>query len=352
MLRKVCCALTIGFVSASVALTLWAGGPPRLYAQGPIQVRPEDISTPTPYAPASLLPTPTPGAAPVAGASRGDEQAIPATYVVKPGDTVLSVAVEIGIDLDEMHCVVSPDFQWSEPLVVGDLLDIPELGFICHTVEAGESVETIAAAYGVAPAAITQIAWNQLAEGQAGRTRLAAGTHLRIPPPVMGTDQGGILGQLLERPVGSSPLTLAAVGGVAARPPEVAVPSNWPYGSGYFEWPVTGWLSQGYRQDHRALDIASPVGTFVTAADRGVVIRAGWNNQGYGQFVVIDHNIDYVTLYAHLEQILVKEGQIVGKGEILGTVGSTGNSTGPHLHFEIRDFGRRVNPLELLLAAH
>jgi hypothetical protein len=80
----------------------------------------------------------------------------------------------------------------------------------------------------------------------------------------------------------------------------------------------------------------------------GVVIRAGWNNQGYGNFVVIDHNIDYITLYAHLHQIYVEEGQVVAQGDLLGTVGSTGNSTGPHLHFEIRDFGRRTNPLELL----
>ena len=72
----------------------------------------------------------------------------------------------------------------------------------------------------------------------------------------------------------------------------------------------------------------------------------GWNDQGYGQFVIIDHNIDYLTLYAHLEQIFVTEAQIVGQGQLLGLVGSTGNSTGPHLHFEIRDFGQRVNPLE------
>jgi murein DD-endopeptidase MepM/ murein hydrolase activator NlpD len=89
--------------------------------------------------------------------------------------------------------------------------------------------------------------------------------------------------------------------------------------------------------------------TFVAASDRGVVIRAGWNEQGYGNFVVIDHNIDYITLYAHLTEVLVKEGDIVAQGQIIGTIGSTGNSTGPHLHFEIRDFGRRINPLDLLM---
>ena len=114
-------------------------------------------------------------------------------------------------------------------------------------------------------------------------------------------------------------------------------------------WPVYGWMSQGYRGDHRAIDIAAVGGTFVTAADRGVVIRSGWNDQGYGTFVVIDHNIDYITLYAHMQDIYVKEGDVVAQGQIIGTIGSTGNSTGPHLHFEIRDFGRLANPLDLLI---
>jgi murein DD-endopeptidase MepM/ murein hydrolase activator NlpD len=78
------------------------------------------------------------------------------------------------------------------------------------------------------------------------------------------------------------------------------------------------------------------------------VLRAGWNNQGYGYFVILDHQIDYLTLYAHLDRVLVSEGEVVGKGQVIGTVGTTGNSTGPHLHFEIRDFGRLINPLEIL----
>jgi murein DD-endopeptidase MepM/ murein hydrolase activator NlpD len=127
------------------------------------------------------------------------------------------------------------------------------------------------------------------------------------------------------------------------------VPKDWPYGSGNFTWPVYGWISQGYREDHRAIDIAAPAGTFVTASDRGVIIRAGWNDQGYGNFIVIDHKIDYLTLYAHLSEIFVKVGDIVGQGQVIGAVGSTGNSTGPHLHFEIRDFGQRINPLDLLV---
>jgi murein DD-endopeptidase MepM/ murein hydrolase activator NlpD len=139
------------------------------------------------------------------------------------------------------------------------------------------------------------------------------------------------------------------VGGPGPAPDSVPVPDDWPYGTGHFTWPVSGWLSQGYRNDHRAVDIAAPAGSFVTAADRGVVIRAGWNDQGYGLFIIIDHNIDYVSLYSHLSEVFVEEGDIVRAGQVIGTVGSTGNSTGPHLHFEIRDFGRRANPLDLLI---
>ncbi len=64
--------------------------------------------------------------------------------------------------------------------------------------------------------------------------------------------------------------------------------------------------------------------------------------------MIVDHNIDYVTVYAHLGEVLVEAGDIVGQGQIIGRVGSTGNSTGPHLHFEIRDFGRHVDPIEKL----
>ncbi len=159
----------------------------------------------------------------------------------------------------------------------------------------------------------------------------------------------GLLTYMLERPIVEPPILALARGGPVRAESELLIPEDWPYGTGDFEWPSPGWLTQAYRNDHRAVDIAAPLGTVVTAADRGVVIRSGWNNQGYGMFVIIDHNIDYVTLYSHLDEIFVAEGQVVAKGDPLGTVGSTGNSTGPHLHFEVRDFGSRINPLEVLV---
>lgn len=304
-------------------------------------------------------------------------------YVVKAGDTLWSVALEIGLDLASMPCAVAPDFAPDQPLVIGDPVELLPSDQWCHTVAPGETLATIGARYGATPAQIYAVPWNQLQATPLPAVQVTPGRHLRVPLKSLlarstGAHDGGegmpvddsssFLTWMLQQPVDTSPFAVLAVGGPfaehiqqtrqltdrAVRVVDQAgaatgpLPANWPYGSGVFTWPLAGWLTQGYRYDHRALDIAAPSGTLVTAADRGVVRRAGWNNQGYGLFVIIDHNIDYVTLYAHLSDVLVEEGQVVAQGELIGKVGSTGNSTGPHLHFEIRDFGRLTNPLELL----
>lgn len=301
-------------------------------------------------------------------------------YVVQPGDTLLSIALETGVDVSMLPCAVSPDFQPSQPLVIGNLLDIPGPDVLCHHTAMGETLATVAAQYGVTSAMLSSHSWNALStvpadhEFPAGRNIqiplvALAGDHLPAPAnaPLSPTTENdsSFLAWMLEQSIDTSPFLALAVGGpfadhnrlqgktqnraiIPASQPG-AVPENWPYGSGDFTWPLSGWLTQGYRFDHRALDIAAPYGTIVTAADRGVVVRAGWNQQGYGLFVIIDHNIDYITLYAHLSEISVQEGDVIAPGDPIGKVGSTGNSTGPHLHFEIRDFGRLINPLELLV---
>lgn len=260
-------------------------------------------------------------------------------YTVKEDDTLLSVALELGVDLADMSCLLAPDFSWDQPLVIGDVLVVPATPFTCHKVAIGESLADIAGMYGVTVDTLRGEAWNQLA----GEPR--PGQNLRIPLtlPTNEPAQAVPITQewSLEAPTASEPMA-------PAPPTALPLPDDWPYGSGNFAWPVYGWLTQGYHVGHRAIDVAAPLGTAVTAADRGVVIRAGWSTVGYGQFVIIDHQIDYITLYAHLSEILVEEGQVVKQGDLLGRVGSTGNSTGPHLHFEIRDFGRRVDPLTLL----
>lgn len=335
-------------------------------AQAPV-ITPSDISTPTPTP--LMLPTPTqplttqPPADPASPSSHLAARSIhaldaaPITYTVQPGDTLFTVALEMGLDLDDAPCAVRADFTVDQPLVIGDVLSAPPANVVCHEVQSGETVESIAATYFVDAGQIRALAWNRLT-GDPDRP-LTAYTHLRVPltalapgQPASNPDLSFLL-TMLNMPVNTSPFVVFAQKSAARTPESVTVgpvPADWPYGSGRFTWPVYGWLSQNYRFDHRAVDIAAPQGTPVTASDRGVVLRAGWNNQGYGRFVIIDHKIDYVTLYAHLDRVLVKEGEIVGQGQVIGTVGSTGNSTGPHLHFEIRDFGRLTNPLELLTA--
>lgn len=292
------------------------------------------------------------------------------TYTVQDGDTLLKVALEVGVDLEEAYCLLYPSFTWDQPLVIGDQLAVPDPGTICHEIEAGDTIVSIAEEYQRLPQEILDEPWNELSEHLDGQRPLTVGHHLRIP--ASGADSTGEqVGQSTAYAEGVLPLILnqglnadidrvvavgkvfsqgeAPVVGGTGRPVESPVPSDWIYGSGRFSWPIYGWLTQGFRADHRAVDVAAPAGTVVTAADRGVVIRAGWNNQGYGRFVIVDHNIDYITLYAHLSEILVEEGEIVAAGQVLGRVGSTGNSTGPHLHFEIRDFGQRADPLKLLM---
>lgn len=122
--------------------------------------------------------------------------------------------------------------------------------------------------------------------------------------------------------------------------------------SGYI-WPADGIFTSGFGwrwgRMHQGIDIAAPTGTPVWAASSGVVIYAAWNSGGYGNLVEIRHADGTITRYAHLNTIYVQEGQQVGQSQVVGTIGSTGFSTGPHLHFEIRPSGgSAVNPMAYL----
>jgi murein DD-endopeptidase MepM/ murein hydrolase activator NlpD len=124
-------------------------------------------------------------------------------------------------------------------------------------------------------------------------------------------------------------------------------------GPGSFSWPVTGTITSpfGWRSNpfggapefHQGLDIAAPTGTTVTAAAGGTVLMAQWYG-GYGNYILIDHGGGYSTGYGHLSAIYVSANQTVARGQAIGAVGSTGQSTGPHLHFEIRINGKPVDP--------
>jgi LysM repeat protein len=251
------------------------------------------------------------------------------SYQVKSGDTLWSLALDTGRDLDTMSCTTTPTGDDAEKLIPGRTITVPALGDLCYTVTPGDTLASIAARHGLSVQEIVDVAWN----------------GFRSPPYAVRPRQRVLLpgARTDARPRPERRSVSYATDSWAQT-----LWKDWPYGDGKFIWPVTGWISQGSRPGHRALDIATPIGTPVKAADRGKVVYAGWNPTGYGFRVVIDHGIDYLTLYAHLSDIYVEPGQIVGKGQVIGVSGSNGNITGPHLHFEIRDYGTLVNPLALL----
>jgi len=125
------------------------------------------------------------------------------------------------------------------------------------------------------------------------------------------------------------------------------IPENASRGTGVFGWPTSGRITCGFNcyPDHHAIDIGNVSGTPIYASDSGYVAGTGWSDVGYGNTILIDHGNGFQTLYAHLHVILMAEGDSVSKGTLIGRMGGTGNATGPHLHFEIRQNGIRRNPI-------
>jgi len=148
----------------------------------------------------------------------------------------------------------------------------------------------------------------------------------------------------------AGPTTLRAL-----RSGSSSTPTSTPEGAVRFLRPVAGPMGDGFGVDrgdhmHEGIDFPVPFGTEVGAAGVGTTIFAGWNNGGFGNLVVIQHRLGYTTWYAHLSSVATSVGQQVSGGTTIGYVGSTGYSTGPHLHFEVRHYDTPVDPLPMLLA--
>ena len=119
-------------------------------------------------------------------------------------------------------------------------------------------------------------------------------------------------------------------------------------GNGQFQWPTNGVITQYPVWYHMALDIANNAAPGIAAADSGTVSLVEYLRYGYGQHVIVDHGNGLQTLYGHMSEIYVKPGDRVARGQIIGRMGSTGRSTGTHLHLEVRKNGVIVNPLPFL----
>jgi murein DD-endopeptidase MepM/ murein hydrolase activator NlpD len=221
--------------------------------------------------------------------------------------------------------------QWSNPgleinadlIRPGDKLNILPVNGLLHTVVTGDTLTSIANKYKVTVEDLLNYQGNGLIDTN---SQLTVGNQLVIPN---GT-----------KPFATQP-AVAYTGG--------AVPASAKIGSGSFAWPFAGSINQSYWGGHPAIDIGGWAGAPVKAADGGYVAVAtgGWNG-GYGNHVIIDHGNGFSTLYAHLNSIFVKPGESVSRGQQVGSVGVTGNSTGPHLHFEIRYQGAPRNPSSYL----
>lgn len=137
---------------------------------------------------------------------------------------------------------------------------------------------------------------------------------------------------------------------ITAEDPSCGSAQEVPQATGTFMWPSAYQALSGgdFREGHPGFDLNAPSGSPVYAADTGLVIFAGWSGLGYGNTILIDHGNGFRTLYAHLSQVSTYCGAKVEKGKVIGLSGNTGNSTGPHLHFEVRVPGGYINPLTVL----
>jgi murein DD-endopeptidase MepM/ murein hydrolase activator NlpD len=233
-------------------------------------------------------------------------------YVVKAGDTVGDIAEAFGTSIDGV--ISFNNIQNTRALRVGQVLKVPSMAGILVTAKAGDTVDSLAATYEIGPNGIIE------SNGLLSPT-LPAGKVVFLPDAQLPSFQ------------------LREING------------------DLFHWPVRGWITSryGWRSDpftgtrsfHDGLDIGAGMGTAVGAAMEGRVIETGYSSS-FGNYILLAHHSGYMSFYGHLSAINVKSGQWVSIGQRIGLVGSTGYSTGPHLHFTVFKNGRTTNPTVVL----
>jgi murein DD-endopeptidase MepM/ murein hydrolase activator NlpD len=255
-------------------------------------------------------------------------------YAVQSGDTVSDIADQFDVSADSV--------LWANPklednpdmLAIGQVLNIPPVTGVLYTVTSGDTVQKIANMFKTTKvpadtlvANIENLEFNQQLH------------ELKAP------DYALTVGQFLMVPDGTKPYVPRVVNAYSGPIPATAA-----RGTGNFGWPVSGRITQKFWTRHPGIDIGAPKGTPIYAADSGYVIFAAYDNErvSYGNMILINHGNGYLTRYGHLSAFNVEVGDSVKKGQLIGRVGSTGNSTGPHLHFEVIKDGVRRNPFSYL----
>ncbi len=242
-------------------------------------------------------------------------------YAVQQGDTLATVATKFGINIETL--ANENKITAKTILHPGDVLNVLPVKGVAHIIKKGDTLKKIAALYKVDVAKITD--FNAIVDD----SDLHVGETIIIPegklPPVITP---------IVRRSSQQPSQVAGNRPVATRGYE-----------GEMLWPTINHnLTQYFSWHHSGIDIGIPLGSPIYAADDGVVDKSGWNTGGYGYMILIDHANGIKTRYGHNSKLFVSAGEDVHKGDVIALSGSTGRSTGPHLHFEVIVNGRAVNP--------
>ena len=320
-----------------------------------LQTRPAFAAGPTPtaFVDPSLLPPPV--AVSVLGVPRLAEPHtdIPTRprqdiikYTVVQGDTLFGIAEKFNLKPETIlwgnYSVLADD---PHLLSAGQELNILPVDGVYYQWLGGVAFDKWAQFFGVTAKDIIEYPGNHLDLNTIGdytNPNIPSGTWLIIPGGKRElTSWSAPLGLTRDNPAIASEMGPGACGPI----------SGGAVGYGTFVCPANKHYLSGYDYNppiHYGIDIAGNLGEGVYAADAGVVVYAGWNNYGYGNMIMIDHGTGFQTLYGHLSEIYVSCGQSVGQGQSIGAIGSTGHSSGAHLHFEIRTTTYFVNPWDYL----
>lgn len=246
------------------------------------------------------------------------------TYVVQSGDTIAAIATKF--NLNQTTILWANDLRATSILSIGQKLMILPVDGVLHRVKRGDTIDRIALIYNAESSKV--LAFNNIPPNGS----IAIGDALIIP--------NGIIKAV---PVRQNNSLIARLKNIITPTPSIPQAVK---GALNFLWPTTASrITQYYSWRHTGVDIAGPPSNKIFASASGTVIISGWQ-RGYGYTIVIDHNNGYRTRYGHASKLFVSSGAHVERGEIIAMVGSTGRSTGPHVHFEIVRNGSRVNPLQ------
>lgn len=314
------------------------------------QLFPADLTVP-----GSIAVQPTPLAPETTDSDRVIQRTKTETYAVKSGDTVASIARTYGVTVATI--VDTNDLKKNASIKPGETLKILPVSGVLHTIKKGDTVGKLAKTYRIDAEEINAVnhisAEKPLALGEEiilpgavpidvpqtvavrpGTTRTVPGATIRsnIPRTNIKNKSVDVYQELIDT---KSDTRFKPSDVDAARAPSTKL-----------LWPTTQHvITQYYGWKHTGVDLDGDYADAIYAAADGIVETAGWNSGGYGLQIIIDHQNGYRTRYAHSSKLFVQAGDHVKRGQVIAMVGTTGRSTGTHLHFEVYVNGKRANPL-------